>query len=127
MTPAEKSIVKSLIVLAWADGRIETPERSVIEGLLCGFDASDEDEQELLEFAAVPRSLDRDIPLHELEQGDRELLLANAALLMHADGQADLRESELFGQLRELLRIEAGLADEIVRSALAGAQKTASG
>ena len=42
MTPGEKNIVKSLVAVAWADGKVEKPEANVIEGLLAGFDASEE-------------------------------------------------------------------------------------
>ena len=37
MTPSEKNIVKCLVALAWADGKVRAPESGVIEGLLCGF------------------------------------------------------------------------------------------
>src|SRR5690606_5729261 len=77
MTPAERNIVKSLIAVAWADGQMEESEASVVEGLLVGFDASDEEEREMLQWAKTPRSLDKDIPLDELDEEDRELLLAN--------------------------------------------------
>ena len=46
MTPGEINIVKSLIALAWADGKMEQSESNVVEGLLLGFDASDEEEAE---------------------------------------------------------------------------------
>ena len=49
MTPGEKNIVKSLIAVAWADGRIEESETSVVEGMLAGFDATEAEEAELVE------------------------------------------------------------------------------
>ena len=42
MTPGEKNVLKSLVAVAWADGKLEGGETGVIEGLLCGFDASEQ-------------------------------------------------------------------------------------
>jgi hypothetical protein len=86
MTPSEKNIVRSLVAVAWVDGKLESGESSVIEGLLSGFDASEAEEREILEYAKTRRTLENDIPLADLSPGDRELLLSNAALLTHADG-----------------------------------------
>ena len=66
MSPSEKNIVKSLIAVAWADGRMEASETRVIEGLLSGFDATPDEEKELLEYARTRRTLEDDIPLDEL-------------------------------------------------------------
>jgi hypothetical protein len=40
MTPQEKTIVRLLIAVAWADGEMQSPEEGVIEGLLGGCDAT---------------------------------------------------------------------------------------
>src|SRR3954469_16546706 len=42
MTPVEKTIVKSLVAVAWADGTLAEPESGVIDSLLWAFGASDE-------------------------------------------------------------------------------------
>ena len=57
MTPGEKNIVRSLVAVAWADGKLEAPESGVIEGLLCGFDATPEEEQEILDYAKSRREV----------------------------------------------------------------------
>ncbi len=121
MTPAEKNILKSLVAVAWSDGKVEQVEASVIEGLLCGFDASPEEEQELLEYAKVKRTLDADAPLHELSSEDRELLLANAALLTHADGEQTETEKAMLDKLIVALGFTDDEAQAIVRSAADGA------
>lgn len=121
MTPAERNIVKSLIAVAWADGQMAKAEASVVEGLLVGFDATDEEEQELLEWAKTPRGLDKDIPLDELTEEDRELLLANAALLTLADGKQTADETKALGQLIALLKIDTTLAKKIIAGAADGA------
>jgi tellurite resistance protein len=121
MTPSEKNIVRSLVAVAWADGKLESGESSVIEGLLTGFDATDAEEKEILEYAAVRRSLEKDIPLSELSREDRELLLANAALLTMADGEKSDAESAVLEQLIQVLGFTREEADEILSSSEDGA------
>lgn len=126
MTPAEKNIVRSLIAVAWADGRVEQPEQGVIEGLLSGFGASDADERELLEYARVKRTLDAHFPVAALSREDRELLLANAALLTHADGQQSPEEKALLDKLIGLLGFSGDQAREILDSVADGALRLGS-
>jgi tellurite resistance protein len=121
MTPSEKNIVRSLVAVAWADGKLESGESSVIEGLLTGFDATEAEEQEILEYARVRRSLEKDIPLSELSREDRELLLANAALLTMADGEKSDAESAVLEQLITVLGFTREEADEILSSSEDGA------
>jgi uncharacterized tellurite resistance protein B-like protein len=120
MTPAEHNIVKSLIAVAWADGRMESSEATVVEGLLAGFDASPEEEAALLEYAKTPRSLERDVPLQLLNSEDRELLLSNAALLTLADGEQTEREHQVLARLAELLGFDVARSEAIVSEALSG-------
>src|SRR5262245_8028863 len=75
MTPKEKAIVKALVAIAWADGEMQEPEGGVIEGLLSGFDASPEEEAEVLLWATSPRRLE-DVDVTGLDRDDRELLLS---------------------------------------------------
>ncbi len=117
MTPSEKNIVRSLVAVAWADGQLASGESSVIEGLLTGFDASEAEEKEILEYARTPRTLEKDLPLDELTREDRELLLANAGLLTQADGEQSLEEVDVLVKLVELL----GFSDEEAHEILAGA------
>jgi tellurite resistance protein len=121
MTPAEKNIVKSLVAVAWADGKLEDGESGVIEGLLSGFDASSEEEAEILAYAKTRRTLEGDIPLGDLEEEDRELLLANAALLTHADGEQSDSEQAILEKLVSLLGFDDVKANEILGSVSDGA------
>jgi uncharacterized tellurite resistance protein B-like protein len=121
MTPSEKKIVQSLVAVAWADGKVEKVEAHVIEGLLAGFDASDEEEKEILEYAKERRTLSKDAPLGDLNQEDRELLLANAALLTHADGTQSDAEKELLDKLIEMLGFSKEDAEAILESVRDGA------
>lgn len=121
MTPSEKNIVKSLVAVAWADGKVAAPEAGVIEGMLCGFDASEEEERELLQYAKQKRTLAEDAPIKELSREERELLLANAALLTHADGEQSDSEQELLKKLIGLLEISDADAKQILDSVQDGA------
>ncbi len=126
MTPNELNILKSLVVVAWADGTVEQPESSVIEGLLCAFDASEAEERDVLDFAKQRRTLVEDLPLDDLGQEDRELLLGNAALLTHADGNQSESEKQVLDQLVELLGFTAEQAKGIIESADDGALQLSS-
>jgi len=121
MTPSEKNIVKSLVAVAWADGKVAAPEAGVIEGMLCGFDASEDEERELLQYAKQKRTLSDDAPISELSREDRELLLANAALLTHADGEQSESELALLRKLIGLLGISDNDAKQILDSVQDGA------
>lgn len=114
MTPSEKNIVKSLIAVAWADGKVQQGELGVIEGLLCGFDASEQEEQELLDYASSPRTMDGDIPLSQLPPSDRELLLQNAALLVMTDGVLSAAERDVLEQLCSLLEVDAQQLEQAI-------------
>jgi len=126
MTPSERNIVKSLVAVAWADGKLESGESGVIEGMLCGFDASDEEEREILEYSMTRRTLENDIPLDELTREDRELLLANAALLTHADGDQSATEKVALDKLTAILGFSPEEAEKILASADDGALQLSS-
>jgi uncharacterized membrane protein YebE (DUF533 family) len=114
MTPGEKNVVKSLIAVAWADGQIADAETSVVEGLLAGFDATAEEEQELTEWAKSPRTVAADVPVSELSLEDRELLLSNAALLTMADGRQATREARALLDLVAHLGLDPAVASAII-------------
>jgi uncharacterized tellurite resistance protein B-like protein len=126
MTPNELNILKSLVVVAWADGAVEQPETSVIEGLLSAFDATEQEEEEVLDFAKQKRTLVEDLPLSELGEEDRELLLGNAALLTHADGEQTESEKRVLDKLVELLGFTPEKAREIIDGADDGALQLSS-
>lgn len=126
MTPSEKNIVKSLVAVAWADGTVKEPESGMIDSLLWAFGASDDDESELREFAKKKRTIKDDVPLAELAPADRELLLAHAALLTHADGKQTKAEEKLLKDLAEHLEIAREDAARISAEARSRAEKLAS-
>jgi tellurite resistance protein len=116
MTPGEKKVLRSLVAVAWADGKMAEGESGVIEGLLCGFDASDEEEEEILEFAKTRRTLEDDVPLADLTAEDRELLLSNAALLTQADGDESAAERTILHRLAKMLGFDASEVDKVLAS-----------
>jgi hypothetical protein len=120
MTPGEKNVLKSLVAVAWADGKLVSGESGVIEGLLAGFDATDEEEAEIFEYAKTPRTLADDVPVSALSDEDRELLLTNAALLIQADGAESARERATLTELVALLGFEADEAADIVAATREG-------
>ncbi|MCA9629167.1 MAG: TerB family tellurite resistance protein [Myxococcales bacterium] len=120
MTPEEKNIVRSLIAVAWADGQVEAPEEGVIDGFLGLYDASDEEEAELKEFAKERKTLE-DVPFDELDDEGKEILLSNAALLSAADGKTSESEQELLDELVKRLELDAAEAKRIIASARDGA------
>jgi uncharacterized membrane protein YebE (DUF533 family) len=103
MTPVEKTIVKSLVAVAWSDGALEEPEAGMIDGLLWAFGATDEQEAEIREFAKKKRTIKGDIVAKVLDKDARELLFAHAALLTHADGKQTPAEAKLLKSLAEHL------------------------
>ncbi len=125
MTPTEKKIVEALIAVAWADGAVKEPERGIIDGLLWAFGASDEDEEALREYARKKRTLDADLPVDALSPEERELLLAHAALITHADGKQTKAEEKILAKLVDKLEIQDAEAKTIIASARDRAKKLA--
>lgn len=125
MTPSEMNIFKSLIAVAWADGTLDEPEQSMIDGLLWAFEASDEEENELREFAEQKRTLADDVPLADLSPDDRAILLAHAALLTHADGAQTQPEKKVLAALVKLLGYTNAEAKPIITEARQRAKRLA--
>jgi uncharacterized tellurite resistance protein B-like protein len=121
MTPNDMNILKSLVAVAWADGKVKKPEENVLEALVVGFGADDTETKEVMAYAKTKRTLDNDVPYDELNDEDREILLGNAALMVQADGEEDAAETELLKKLSKLLGFDNEKAKEIIDSAGDGA------
>lgn len=109
--------MRALVAVAWADGRMESAEAGVIEGLLSGFDATPEEEAEILAFARHRRTLESDVPVAELSTADRELLFSNAALLVCADGVETRGERLVLARLAALLELPPEVTGQMVQAA----------
>ncbi|MEI9951235.1 MAG: TerB family tellurite resistance protein [Pseudomonadota bacterium] len=98
------AILKGLVSVAWADGRMAGEEKEVLEALLQAFEATPSEAHELRMFAREPKQLS-DVPLHDLSTDARRLLLQHAVLLSFVDGQQDQKEKQMIDALCEVLRI----------------------
>jgi len=126
VTPNDVAVLKCLVAVAWADGQVDQPEVGMIDGLLWAYGASDAEEAELREFAKVARAL-KDCPIPaDLPAAERELALANAALLTHADGEQSAPEKRALAELAKKLGYSMDAAKPIIASARTRAQKLAS-
>lgn len=110
------AILKGLVSVAWADGRVADEELEVIEALLDAFEASPSEAAELRHYAKDPRSLD-DVPVTDMSFDDRRVLLQHAVLLTYIDGEQHDKEKELLEHLCERLRIPATEAKGLIEAA----------
>ena len=98
------AILKGLVSVAWADGRMAGEEKEVLEALLQAFEATPSEAHELRMYAREPKQL-TDVPLHDLSADARRLLLQHAVLLSFVDGEQDQKEKQMIEDLCEVLRI----------------------
>lgn len=104
MQEHQEAMVKSLVAVAWADGRMDGEETEVIEALVSAFEIGKEDAEAIRTFAKEPKTLD-DVPLTDLSASDRRLLLQHAVILTYIDGEQSATEKKVIGELVEKLRI----------------------
>lgn len=116
------AILKALVSVAWADGRVAAEELEVIDALLEAFGATPSEAREVRQYAKIERGLD-DIPLTELSYDDRRVLLQHAVLLTFADGEQHEHEKRLLDQLCERLRIPEVEAKGLIAAASERAQQ----
>lgn len=114
--PQDLAIVKGLVSVAWADGKIAAEENEIIQSVLDAYSATPTERREVALFAQRPRTL-ADVPIHDLSNDDRRVLLQHAVLLSFVDGEQDTNEKALIDELCEVLRIPAVEARGIVRAA----------
>ena len=117
MHEQDTAILKSLVSVAWADGRISGEETEVLEALLQAFEATPDEAAAIREYARSPRTL-ADIPLADLSADDRRILLQHAVLLTFVDGQQAPEEKAMLDQLCDKLRIP----DEEAKALLGAAE-----
>ncbi len=106
MQEHQEAMVKSLVAVAWADGRVDGEENDVIEALLSAFEIAGTDADHIRNFAKTPKSLD-DVPLTDLSASDRRLLLQHAVILTYIDGEQSHEEKKVITDLVERLHIPA--------------------
>jgi len=114
------AIVKGLVSVAWADGKVADEEKEVIEGLLQAFQATPSEVHEIRRFAEQPRTLE-DVPLTDLSSEDRRVLLHYAVLITFVDREQSDMERDFLRRLAARLRLPSAEAERIVLAAEAQA------
>jgi uncharacterized membrane protein YebE (DUF533 family) len=114
------AIVKGLVSVAWADGKVADEEKEVIEGLLQAFQATPSEVHEIRRFAEQPRTLE-DVPLTDLSSEDRRVLLHYAVLITFVDREQSDTERDFLQRLAARLRLPSAEAQRIVLAAEAQA------
>jgi tellurite resistance protein len=122
MHDQDLAIVRALVPVAWADGEYSLRERETLEGLLAAYDATPEEKERILGFAAEKRTLD-DIDLQELSTEDRRVLLQHAVLLTFSDGAQKPVDAQFLEHLAERLKIPANEAKGVMEAASERAKK----
>ncbi len=120
MTPQDSKILRALVAIAWADRRIAKEETRALETLFHAFGATEAEAKELRAYASRSKSLS-DVPLDELSDEDREILLGNAAVLTAADGKRSDEEAKALDELVKLLGLDASKAKGVIDDAKDGA------
>ena len=116
MQPHEEAMLKSLVAVAWADGRVDGDESQVIDALLEAFGIDGDDAQSLREYAKEERSIE-DIPLTELSATDRRMLLQHAVIVTWVDGEQHEKEVQILDRLVERLNLPAEEAQTLRQAA----------
>src|SRR5262245_15028162 len=122
MQDHQEAMVKSLVAVAWADGHMDDEEGEVIEALLSAFEIQGADADAIREYAKSPRTLD-DVPLSDLSDHDRRMLLQHAVIVTYIDGRQSDEEIAVLGQLVEKLRLPKDEAQEILAAAESRAKR----
>jgi tellurite resistance protein len=104
MQDYQEAMVKSLVAVAWADGRIENEEAEVIDALLSAFEITGDDAKKIREYAKTRRTLE-DIPLTDLSANDRRFVLQQAVLVTYIDGKQTDDEVKILNDLAKKLHI----------------------
>ena len=104
MEASDSALIRSLIAMAWADGKVAEEERALIDAIIESFGVSAEEAAELREFGQEPRTLD-DVPLNDLDHGSRRRLLQLAVMVSFVDGDFDKTEQALLNDLADRLDI----------------------
>lgn len=116
MEDYQEAMIKSLVAVAWADGRVEAEETEVIEALLSAFDVAGDDAEKIREYAKSPRAI-ADVPVSELSAADRRALLQHAVILTYIDGHQSEEEKKVLAELVKQVRVPEEEATQILAAA----------
>jgi len=116
MEDYQEAMVKSLVAVAWADGRVDDEESEVIEALISAFDLKGEDADAIREYAKEKHEID-DVPLTDLSAHDRRMLLQHAVILTYIDGKQTEDEVEVLEALVKKLHLPEDEAKDLLEAA----------
>ncbi|MFO0683442.1 MAG: DUF533 domain-containing protein [Sandaracinus sp.] len=116
MEDYQEAMLKSLVAVAWADGRVEAEEHEVIEALLSAFEVAGNDAEAIRDYAKTPRSID-DIPISDLSAADRRALIQHAVILTYIDGHQSDEEKKVLDALVKKVRVPEDEARQILQQA----------
>lgn len=125
MQDYQEAMVKSLVAVAWADGRVDAEEHEVIEALIGAFELEGADAAHIREYAQSPRSID-EIPLTELSLHDRRMLVQHAVILTYMDGHQSDKEKEVLAALVAKLHLPEEETGPLLAAAEERAKRLAS-
>ncbi len=121
MDATTEKTIKTLIAVAWADGRVGDDEKEVIETVLDAYGVADDEANKIRKWAETRRTLEQ-IDLKGLEEVDRVLLLQQAVFVTYIDGVQTDKELELLHDLGQRLGLENSRATELIKSTTARAK-----
>jgi tellurite resistance protein len=121
MNPMTEKMIKTLITVAWADGRVADEEQQIIDTLIELNDLEPTDAQKIRTWAEKRRDL-REIKFDGLEDIDKTMILQQAVFVTYVDGEQSDKELELLHDLSKRLGIEPERGADIIRTATAHAK-----
>ena len=121
MTPMTEKMIKTLVAVAWADGRVADEEREIIETLIDLNDLEEKDAQKIRTWAEKHRDL-HELKFDGLEDVDKTMILQQAVFVTYVDGEQSDKERELLHDLNQRLGIEPERGADIIRTATAHAK-----
>lgn len=122
MQDYQEAMVKSLVAVAWADGRMDDSETEVIEALISAFELAGEDADAIREYAKESRSIE-DVPLTDLASHDRRMLLQHAVILTYVDGEQTDDERAVLDTLVSKLNLPEDEAKDLLQAAESRAKR----
>lgn len=112
----QEAMLKSLVAVAWADGRLDQTETEVLDAFLDAFGVEGDDADVIREYAKTPRSID-EVPLTDLSAHDRRMLIQHAVIVTWADGKQSSHEREMLAALVHRLRLPEDEAATLMEAA----------
>lgn len=116
MTPMTEKMIKTLIAVAWADGRVAAEEQEIIDTLIELNDLEEGDATKIRTWAQTRRDL-RELKFDGLEDVDKTMILQQAVFVTYVDGEQSAQELELLRDLGQRLGMPSERAADIIRSA----------